>query len=870
MTALAHPASLRRSSDVKGATRGDSENLQPDAEPETDQDLDVTYCKCRVSADTMESEETDETTSEMQHYIYAQEDYQGYVGFYSSLETVLRRLNVMMVGYPRAGKTCLVDTLLGKPFRETQCTNAIDLSECTVNANQVETEELNWRTSEQPFYERINSELWSKFFDKSTILTECDPVHGSSGQSTTLTESYTPRCSNTPGSRSGLCNNGRQSAHSLFSGLESQMKVWDMSGEFGFYSTHQMFLSSSSVFLLVMDVTKGLDVSLPSSCATRCQTGKIECPKTPREFLDYWLGTIGTFAGHATDDTDVQPQVVIVLTHFDLIDPDCREHLIQGYKTDVLNHVKMKYTCKYVHHEVFAISNKERDETEVNSLKRLVLQLCRAKPSYGIRKPCTWLKLEADIQKFCFEVGRKHVQLKSLQQYARGTFGMSYDELKAFLQFHHEYRNLIFTDSIETLCPMNNPYINVHLSDLTVKSSLIVTDPQFLVDKFRAVITLWQFRETSHLKNQVQRDIDRDFEKGSISLENLKIIWDNVNKNDMECLVGIMVKMIQFIRCEPSSSDLSSKFIVPALLPPSDLSELSSGPFKQMDKLKPLIYVFHQSPDPDDTEGSGFLPVGFFFMLVASLSDWLPQQQQPWRRTQLSYNSASFRAGCHGDVLIYVSCHSYVIKLNVLSLPVDVSRTTDYGSYCAISELRQRFESAIKMMLRRTYSYLYCSVYVSACQDSTANFQVTFPCLERLGDLGFVHSPLKVAVCFKHKNHLSIEKFRCWFCAADRSPKSDVSDDQRHERLIKDQRKLQGYAKKVSNVSTLWSLGLALDLSIEEIEACRTDAATDIEHAALKMLYVWYKKGSGSLESGSGKHVQLADAMDEAGLGNYI
>ena len=122
-----------------------------------------------------------------------------------------------------------------------------------------------------------------------------------------------------------------------------------------------------------MDATKDLDVSLPLSCATRSQTGKIECPKTPREFLDYWLGSIGTFAGHATDGTDIEPHVIIVLTHTDLIDVDGRDHLIQEYKTDVLNHVKMRYTCKYVHHEVFAISNKDRDETVLNSLKRLIL-----------------------------------------------------------------------------------------------------------------------------------------------------------------------------------------------------------------------------------------------------------------------------------------------------------------------------------------------------------------------------------------------------------------------------------------------------------------------------------------------------------------
>ena len=652
MMVLDHAAFPGPASHGPGTTAGDPSSLQLQAEIEMDLDRDVTYCKCTLSEKMTEPEETDETMAEMQHYIYANEDYQSYVGFYSRLDTVLHRLNVMMVGYPRAGKTCLVDTLLGKPFRETQCMNGIDLSTCAVTANPVEADELNWSSPEQPFYERINTELRSKFCDQSTTPKDVCPLRDSSD----------------PIRGNSHCSLGKHSTQSSISELKSEMKVWDMSGEFGFYSTHQMFLSSSSVFLLVMDATKDLDVSLPLSCATRSQTGKIECPKTPREFLDYWLGSIGTFAGHATDGTDIEPHVIIVITHTDLIDPDGRDHLIQEYKTDVLDHVKMRYTCKYVHHEVFAISNKDRDETELNSLKRLILELCRSKPSYGIRKPCTWLKLEADIQKFCSEVERKHVQLKSLYQYASRTFGMSFVELKAFLQFHHEYRNLIFTDSGESISPMDNPYMNVHLSDLTVKSSLIVTDPQFLVDKFRAVITLWQFRETSRLKNIIQQGIDRDFEKGSISMTNLKILWHNADKNEIECLVDIMVKMNLFIPCETSHPDQGScpKFIVPALLPPSGPLELGSGPYKELDKLRPLTYVFHQSPDPDDVEGSGFLPVGFFFNLVASLSDWLPQQRQQWKRTKLSYNSASFRAGRHGDVLLNVSCLSYLIMLNVL------------------------------------------------------------------------------------------------------------------------------------------------------------------------------------------------------------
>ena len=75
----------------------------------------------------------------------------------------------MLVGYPLAGKTCVVDSLLAKPFRETQCTNGIDLSTCTVTTNHVETSDFNWNTLDQPLYERINEMLQARISNECQI-----------------------------------------------------------------------------------------------------------------------------------------------------------------------------------------------------------------------------------------------------------------------------------------------------------------------------------------------------------------------------------------------------------------------------------------------------------------------------------------------------------------------------------------------------------------------------------------------------------------------------------------------------------------------------------------------------------------------------
>ena len=178
------------------------------------------------------------------------------------VSAVIRKCGITLVGHMGAGKTALSHSLIGKSYIETQSTIGIELSECIISKSHVEASDIKWEKKGQ---RRPTSQ------------------RGEDGK------------------------------------VVSEMTLWDMSGEFAFYKTHQMFLFPSNVFLLVMDITKGLDEILPQSCATKAQKGNIECPRTPREFLDYWMNTICTFVN--TCSTEVYRHVIIVLTHTDLIAP---------------------------------------------------------------------------------------------------------------------------------------------------------------------------------------------------------------------------------------------------------------------------------------------------------------------------------------------------------------------------------------------------------------------------------------------------------------------------------------------------------------------------------------------------------------------
>ena len=134
----------------------------------------------------------------------------------------------------------------------------------------------------------------------------------------------------------------------------------------------------------------------------------------------------------------------------------------------------------------------------------------------------------------------------------------------------------------------------------------------------------------------------------------------------------------------------------------------------------PIVYLFHQSSTLEDIHSSGFLPVGFFFKLVAWLKDLDPNQMYPWRQLEMSFNEASFRAGPHSEVLVNMSTHSYFIVLKVFCIRDVLSR--EQISPCLISQIWQRFEAGIQYVLERVCPSLHCSACVSPCRNSLANF----------------------------------------------------------------------------------------------------------------------------------------------------
>ena len=741
---------------------------------------------------------------------------------------------IMLVGHVNAGKTCLVDSLLDVPFNPVN-RNGVDPLECTVCNIHVSTStnSLKYERKDTPLHERFQEQLECEIAD--AILPDVD----------------LSICTTVSNETTGLNVSGNSCSCSKVKDTRmSDMKIIDTSGEVMFYKSHKMLFSPSTVFLLVMDASRKLDEPLPQSLDT--ESGKFNCPKTPREYLDYWLTSITTFLSRNSDPLcDTGPSIIIVLTHTDLLEVQTRKGEVEA---DILDHVRSQHACKYIYPHVMSLSNRDRSELDMVSLKATILKLCQSKPTFGLEQPCLWLNFDAEIQKYCRRARKRYLTLQELQVNVAEKLQLLPKEVKKYLKFHSKFGNVVF------------------LNDTTTES-LIITDIQLLVDTFKAV---WHLKDVKRMGFDLacQEDLKSGLENGLISQENLINALKNTNCavtkefKDLKHLVTILTRYGQFIPYEDPHG--SQQFIVPGLLPPYDETKVSLGPFKPVQRAKPLVYLFHQSSEKRRVKASGFLPNDLLFLLVSSFGRTNIDGSY-WELIKLFSNGAVFRAGMQDQFLVTIKSMAAVMILSIYFVGDLEYDTPD----CEISTVRGMFEENVRYLLNSNYRNVLCSVCVSPCEGK--DFQETlkqhkYHCPDILGRIGEVgHKRLKIAVCLEHNKNNSVDDYNCWFCnerrhqqnaGAERSPIKQQS--------LKDQKLLNRISREIEDFPMLRNIGLALDVGVEVINRRFSNSNSRIEDAAFNVLYCdWYGK-KGYLIEGTDAFNELSNALSEAGLAKTL
>ena len=523
---------------------------------------------------------------------------------------------IILAGYSGGGKTSLANRLLGEQINlnERNSTEGIELHRIESTFNRKEMKGDKWDKKE------LNSEDLKKDFNlglvailqrgKRKVSTNSADLEGESeGQETTKhdiefeeEDTKTPMCRKIANFKEKLIEQEEfmslpdQTTKQEIMALANQqleeepeenmpfsISLWDLGGQDEFISTHHLFLDSEVTILIVMDITKELYELIGSSF----QFGYLN---SSVEVLHYWLNLFHTeFEERLKKQEKVELNFGLVLTHKDMIPGKNADKYIEDYKTQILEAVKDKPYEKYLTKEkIYVVDNTEKTDENFRRLRDDLLPHLEKQKSWGKEIPLPWLSLKADIINKAKKRNKKHLSLNRVWKLAE-KYKMNTKEVESFLQMQTFLGDFVYF-----------PYPELR--------EIVITDPRWLVDKCKALISTHEFIDK---RNGLKISIRNDLKKGEVSEDGLKVLWNN------DKILYLRKLMEKFDLLVDVSDESEHKYIIPCMLR-SKCTRISQ---------KEIPYK---------------LLIGSFPQLVSKCS-----KERDWKlcRENLSYTTASFDIG---------------------------------------------------------------------------------------------------------------------------------------------------------------------------------------------------------------------------------
>ncbi|XP_015774844.1 PREDICTED: uncharacterized protein LOC107353039 isoform X2 [Acropora digitifera] len=424
--------------------------------------------------------------------------------------------------------------------------------------------------------------------------------------------------------------------------------LWDFAGQSVYYETHQLFLTSRAIYILVYDLS--LDpVESAEPVKKQGVFEKIEeksCTKTNLDYLDYWMTSVSSQSSRI-EDRDLRsaptstvlpktlPPVFLVCTHSDQAfggkDPSELAIKVYGF-------LKTKSYGEQLFRDVFKVDNTksggQKECPEVKRLRECILDVAMELPQTKENIPIKWLKYEEALQG-ALDEGHKWITIEDAKWIASEVCQIHDDEeFVTVLDFFHDQRILI------------------HFDDTVELNKLVVLDPQWLIDVFKTVITVKRYDQQERGLNDLWLKLERE---GILEEKLLHHAWGQIveEHHTFENLIAIMEKF-SLLCSWSSSNELGSKeYLVPSMLrwyPPQDITKLITSA-----TLPSLFVKFN----------SGQFPLSLFPRLVVQFLQWGRNDFWSTVNPQLYKNFARFYAAEDENYSVVLLCHSSLIEVVV-------------------------------------------------------------------------------------------------------------------------------------------------------------------------------------------------------------
>ncbi len=763
-------------------------------------------------------------------------------------EALIRRWRLMVLGPSGDGKTSLINRLLGKGFNEDHViTNALE-TDCKVEITHVDKEWKEYEKNHLNLLDESVTEGIGKFIlhESTDIAAEPDEVRKQEKindiskqekitdisvkfdemmeleeekEAKIRLETIFHQRNETDLRTLEKDDEGNQnSKKDNFGILKFIFSIWDLGGQVMYHILHHIFLRCHCVYIIVVNLSRPLHSHVPSH----------ELPPHTRkkvmkyyESIEFWVNMVFSHMSKVQDKTEL-PSIVLVGTHKDLLDdnPQQQDRLAQEYLSELQSLFLKKAHFQQLHSQFIAVDSKNGDPENYAKLRTLIFDLVEMHCNQGRPRPIRWLRLEKKLHELKNDdtlqgVDKHLVSYDTAMKYAKQFHIQTDEDLKLFLEYHHLTADITYCST----------------QDL---GKYIVPNPQWLIDVFRALITLDQFYprfpKCIQEKNQLQK---AGLLKSNGSL--LNEVWNQFLEGDSsgsakQYLLDLMGEFDLAVKYE------AGQYIIPCLLPFGSSTEL---PLFQglIRNLPSIYYMFHNSVDSfvevtrGDVAYDNFLPHGLFQKLVAKCS------KLGWAWTKDKYQDlVSFSTD---DVLISLQARSTWIVLNVFAL--------NYGIAVNYEKYQSAVSGAIIELLKQYHPNMWFERGVNPCM------KVEQECVLSIGSTSFDKSDptLHGVTCEDHMSSLTTPQFTMWF-----SPSPC---------RILNEKDLKRVGNELTDEWTQLNVATELDVPTNEINAINADTP-DIKMASFKILKYWYDQQVYKVEA----FTNLCDALKKAGKAGLI
>ena len=438
-----------------------------------------------------------------------------------------------------------------------------------------------------------------------------------------------------------------------FDKVESEDEIysvlWDFAGQSVYYETHQLFLTSRAIYLLVYDLSWDPEGSA-ESMRKQGVFEKIEeksCTKTNLDYLDYWMTSVSSQSSRIEDHDlssaststvlpNTLPPVFLVCTHSD---QPFDGKVSSDLALEIYGFLKRKSYGEQLFHDVFKVDNTKsggrKECPEVQRLRESILAVAKELPQIQEIIPIKWLKYEKALQGVLDE-GRKCISIEVAKQIASEVCKIHDDEeFVTVLNFLHDQRILI------------------HFDDTVELNKLVVLDPQWLIDVFKTVITVKRYDPQERGFNDLWLKLETE---GILEEKLLRHAWDQIvgEHHTFESLIAIMERFSLLCFWSSSNEPFSKEYLVPSMLrwyPPQEITKFITS------ASLPSLFVKFKS---------GQVPSNLFPRLVVQLLQW-GRNEEFWSRVdpQLYNSFARIYTAEDKNYSVVLLCHSSMIEVVV-------------------------------------------------------------------------------------------------------------------------------------------------------------------------------------------------------------